>query len=396
MLNRVLLACLAVSSVMISCTTDNDDQGPTADLKKKALTTYADIVYNSYLDAREAGVALKSAVDAFVAAPGQATQDAAKQAWFAARIPYGQTEVYRFYDGPIDNATDGPEPLLNSWPLDEAHIDYVDGDTGAGIINMTADFPDLTVDVLTGANGNPGETDIATGYHAIEFLLWGQDLDAPSALTSGKRPYTDYVVGEGGTASNQARRGTYLKLAAQLLVDDLNLVVTAWKPSAANYRADFLAANPDSSLAKILIGMGSLSGAELSGERMTVALSNGDQEDEHSCFSDNTNLDIVLNDQGISNVFNGNYEKSNGSKVTGTGLYEVVKAADAALADKLQGQLATSLGDAKLIDRPFDNAISLANTAGRAKVKTTIDALKAQTTTISDAAKALGITLTLE
>jgi putative iron-regulated protein len=390
------MACLAASSLMISCTTDSDDSASNADLKKSALTTYADIVYNSYVDARDAGVKLKTAVDAFVAAPSQATQDAAKAAWKEARIPYGQTEVYRFYNGPIDNEEDGPEGLLNSWPLDEVHIDYVEGDSNSGIINMPDEYGEITKETISEANGNPGETDIATGYHAIEFLLWGQDLDSPDKKTSGKRPYTDYVTGEGGTASNQARRGTYLKAAAELLVDNLNQVVDAWKPNASNYRADFLAANPDSSLAKILIGMGSLSGGELSGERMTVAMSNGDQEDEHSCFSDNTHIDIIMNDMGISNVYNGTYEKTDGSKVTGTSLYDVVKAENATLADKLKTQLAASLDDAKAIEAPFDLSISLGNTAGRAKVQTTIDALKAQTTTIADAAKALGITLNLE
>ncbi|HKP96859.1 MAG TPA: imelysin family protein [Fibrobacteria bacterium] len=381
---------------MISCTNDSDDKGPSADLKKKALTTYADIVYASYVDARDAGVKLQTAIDAFVAAPSQATQDAAKAAWKAARTPYGQTEAYRFYNGPIDDKEDGPEGLMNSWPLDEAHIDYVDGKEGAGIINMTKDFPTITKATLIKANGNPGETDIATGYHAIEFLLWGQDRDDPSAKTAGKRPFTDYVTGEAGTAAHQDRRGAYLKLAAELLVENLNHVVDAWKPDAANYRADFLAANPDVSLAKILVGMGSLSGAELAGERMTVALANGNQEDEHSCFSDNTHNDVILNDQGINNVYNGNYEKTDGSWVKGTSLYEVVKAADPATADKLKGELDASLAKAKAIEPPFDLAISLGNTAGRAEVQATVDALRAQTTTIEGAAKALRLTLALE
>jgi len=388
---------LASTVLLAACISSNDDKkGPSTELKEKALDTYAEIVYASYVDARDAASELKQAVDDFVANPNQDRQDAAKAAWKAARIPYGQTEVYRFYDGPIDNATDGPEPFLNSWPLDEAHIDYVDGDADAGIINKPDDFEEITRELLADQNGNPGETDIATGYHAIEFLLWGQDLDSPSEKTAGKRPYTDYVVGEDGTASNQARRGVYLKLAAELLVDDLNLLVDAWKPGASNYRQDFLADDPDSSLAKILIGMGSLSGGELAGERMTVAMSNGDQEDEHSCFSDNTHMDIILNDQGISNVYNGEYEKTDGDRVTGTGLYEVVKAADEALADKLKNQLAEGLEKANAIEPPFDFAISLGNTEGRAQVKGVIDALKAQTSTIADVAEALGIRLNLE
>jgi putative iron-regulated protein len=393
----VLLAGLTAASLMISCTTSDDDKGgPSADLKAKALETYADIVYNSYRDSRDEAVKLKTLIDVFVAVPSAVSHQAAKDQWKNARVPYGQTEVYRFYDGPIDNATDGPEGFLNSWPLDEAHIDYVEGDSGAGIINMPEDFPDISVDLLLDQNGNPGETDIASGYHAIEFLLWGQDLDDPDAKTAGKRPYTDYVDGANGTAANPDRRGSYLKAAAQLLVDNLEQMVEAWKPNAANYRKDFLAAKADSSLGKILIGMGSLSGAELSGERMTVAMSNGDQEDEHSCFSDNTHMDVILNAQGISNVFNGSYKKSDGAMVTGPSLYDVVKAADAAVADKLKGELADGLAKAKAIEAPFDLAISLGNAEGRAKVQSAIDALKAQTLTIEAAAKALGITLTLE
>jgi putative iron-regulated protein len=390
------VACLSASASMIACNTSDGDKGPSADLKKKALATYADIVYATYVDARDAGADLKAAVDAFVAAPSQATQDAAKAAWKKSRIPYLQTEVYRFYDGPIDNATDGPEGLLNSWPLDEAHIDYVKDDAETGIINMPDTYPDITADVISSANGNPGEADISTGYHAIEFLLWGQDLDTPDKKTAGQRPYTDFVSGTGGTAYNQARRGAYIKAAANLLVDNLDQLVEAWAPDKDNYRKEFLAADPDSSLAKILIGMGSLSGGELSGERMTVAMSNGDQEDEHSCFSDNTHIDIIYDAQGIQNVYLGSYEKADGHWVKGTGLYDVLKVADASLADKLKDQLAASVEKAKAIEAPFDHAISLGNTAGRAKVQADIDALKAQAGTIGDAARAFGITLNLE
>jgi putative iron-regulated protein len=388
---RAYLATAAVAASLAACNTSEEAKGPGAELKRKALANYADIVYANYVDACDAGVKLKVAVDAFVAAPSAEGQAAAKAAWKAARMPYGQSEVYRFYDGPIDNATDGPEPMLNSWPLDEAHIDYIASNAGSGIING---IKPITKASIAAENGNPGETDISSGYHAIEFLLWGQDLDTPDKKTDGKRPYTDYLAD--GTAKNQVRRGDYLKAVAELLVDNLNQLVDAWKPEASNYRKDFLAANPDSSLAKILIGMGSLSGAELAGERMTVAMTNGDQEDEHSCFSDNTHMDVILNDQGISNVFNGEYVKTDGSKVTGPSLYDVAKAADAAVADKLKGELAASLEKAKAIEPPFDLAISLANTEGRKKVQATVDALKAQTLTIEASAKAIGITLNLE
>ena len=62
-----------------------------------------------------------------------------------------------------------------------------------------AAFPEITAEALTAANEEGGETNISTGWHAIEFLLWGQDL---SATGPGARPATDYT-----TAPNAERRG---------------------------------------------------------------------------------------------------------------------------------------------------------------------------------------------
>lgn len=159
--------------------------------------TYAEIVYASYVDSLTTAQTLRAALDAFIANPSEATHQAAKLAWLAAQEPYGQTEVYRFYGGPIDGE-DGPEALLNSWPLDEAFIDYVEGAPNAGIINHSEQYPEITQELLVELNQVDSEESVTTGYHAIEFLLWGQDFndDGP-----GDRPYTDYI--KGGTLPTQ-------------------------------------------------------------------------------------------------------------------------------------------------------------------------------------------------
>lgn len=371
-------AVLSLSVLAFGC--GGDDGGN--DMAEVA-ETYATNVYASYSDTLAKAQALQTAVDAFLASPSESTLTAARQAWIDARVPYGQTEVYRFYDGPIDNPEDGPEGELNAWPLDEAYIDYVEGMPQAGIINDTTAFPTITVDMIKEQNENGGEANISAGYHAIEFLLWGQDLSADGP---GARPYTDYV--DAGTAENQERRRTYLKLVTQLLVDDLAWVTDQWKPDADNYRADFVAGGK-ASIQKILLGMGSLSGAELSGERMTVALDNRDQEDEHSCFSDNTHNDLYANALGIQNVYLGTYGDNDGP-----GIEDLVRAKDAALADKLKSQIAASVAAIQAIPAPFDQAIM--NDAGRALVTTAIQDLQTQTETTVEAATALGITINLE
>ena len=232
-----------------------------------AVSQYAAIVDASYGDSHSTAIQLNDSLKALIMSPSEMTLLAAQDAWLKSREPYLQTEVYRFYDGPIDNPTDGPEGLINAWPLDENYIDYVSDDESAGIINGTGTIDAAT---LEGLNEQGGEANIATGYHAIEFLLWGQDLNDNGP---GQRPYTDYVTDGTGTAANQDRRGQYLIVVGDMLVDHLATVHNAWLPSA-EYRTSFVA---DERIAfeKILTGMIILSGFETGGERLQAALDSG-------------------------------------------------------------------------------------------------------------------------
>ena len=355
-------------------------------LKQEALTTYADIVYASYQDSLALAVELQAALEAFVADPSEATHQAAKDAWLAANEPYGQTEAYRFYGGPIDDA-DGPEGLLNAWPLDEAYVDYVEGDEDAGIINNVDEYPELTQDLLVSLNETGAEENISTGYHAIEFLLWGQDFYEDS---NGQRSYTDYVADS--DTPNAERRGTYLLLVADQLVRNLEEMVVAWDPSAAdNYRAQFLAMEPDAAIEMVLTGLGVLSKSELAGERMFTALDNRDQEDEHSCFSDNTHRDLITNDQGIANVYRGAYTRLDGTEVTGTSLSDVVEAVDPELNAQMLDLLDQSLAQVNDIYVPFDQAIVLPDE--RDKVLEAVFTLQDQGDKIAEVASALGLTI---
>lgn len=374
-----------------SCTTDEGDDGDaniealTADEVAPIADNYATMIAVNYAEARASAQALRDAIDDLVATPDDATLNAAREAWLAAREPYGQTEVYRFYDGPIDNPDDGPEGRLNAWPMDEAYVDYVEGMPDAGIINDLAAYPSIDAALIASLNEQGGETNIAAGYHAIEFLLWGQDVDPAGP---GARPASDYDASGAGTASNQDRRAAYLQAAAQLLIDDLDRLVVAWDPAASgNYRAEFLAAAPEEIVRRMLLGMGSLSGAELAGERMSVALDTQDQEDEHSCFSDNTHRDILNNATGIQNVYEGRY-----GTLDGPGIYDLVAERDQALADRLRDELQASVDLALAIPAPFDRAI----VEHRDAVEATVEALRTQADSIVEAAALFDIALALE
>ncbi|MDB5536722.1 MAG: peptidase, partial [Devosia sp.] len=169
------------------------------------LTNYANIAEAGYGDALSTAKALETAVDGLIATPSEATLQAARDAWKAARIPYQQTEAFRFGNPIVDDW----EGKVNAWPLDEGLIDYVDAGYGtesdsnplyvANIIanpkimvdgaeiDATEITPELLQDKLQEAAGV--ESNVATGYHAIEFLLWGQDLHG-TGPGAGERPFT--------------------------------------------------------------------------------------------------------------------------------------------------------------------------------------------------------------
>ncbi|MDD9936308.1 MAG: iron-regulated protein [Myxococcales bacterium] len=365
---------------------DGDVESHPDDPVAETVATYSRIVLASYEDSLDAAVAMDLAIDAFLANPTEDTLDAAKQAWLDAREPYLQTEVYRFYEGPIDNEEDGPEGLLNAWPLDEHFIDYVDGDDSAGIIND----PEQTIDAesLEGLNEHGGEKNIATGFHAIEFLLWGQDGDDAGP---GARPATDFV--DGGSADNQERRRQYLEVVSDLLITHLQQLVDAWAEDENNYRAELEALEPAQALERILTGMIVLSGFETGGERLQTALDTADQEDEHSCFSDNTHRDMVQDVRGIQNVYLGSYERIDGSTVSGTGVIDVVAALDEDLAEKVEARIAESLSLAEELVPPFDQEIALDNAQGRTRVEALVESLLLQEEDLFDIFSAFGLSV---
>lgn len=360
-IKNLFLSAIAVV-VFTSCSDDNNDNPPENQVtKRQVIENYANIVLQSYKDALTDAQALETSINTFLTTPNEANFVKAKEIWLQARESYGPTEAYRFANGPIDIDDDAPEGLLNSWPLDENYIDYVVGASNSGIINNPTMYPTIDKATLLGLN-QPGnqEANVAVGYHAIEFLLWGQDVTAPSEKKAGQRAYTDYT-----TATNADRRGAYLKVCADLLTDHLQLLVTAWEGS---YKTTFLALPEDTALKNMFAAISILTKGELSGERMFVAYDNQDQEDEHSCFSDNTHRDIRLNLAGIVNVYKGKY-----GSISGASLSNLVSQANATVGTEVLTAVSNAENAVNATATPFDFAIS--DATERAKVLTAINAL---------------------
>lgn len=349
-----------------------------SDAEKAVVLGYSNLAYSLYSEAVAATKILETSVQRFVAQPDDERLEDARKCWVAARRAYGMTEVFRFSEGPIDNTTDGVESLVNAWPIDEAYIDSVVGNPTAGIINDPERFPRIDAAVLALANERGGEANVSVGWHAIEFLLYGQDFDP---LGPGKRSAEDFRTGQ----RSGGRRALYLTTITALLVEHLTRVQVAWAPDRPNHRLDF-ESKTRSALLAMLTGVVVLTGFEMAGERLAVPFETRDQEQEHSCFSDTTDQDLIANQRGILMVLEG--APARGAP---HGLLNVVSAADPKLADALRGRATAALAALQAIPRPFDNAITSPEGApARVALLSAIEALEAQAELASAAGVALG------
>lgn len=372
-----------------ACGSSSSSKTPDPQQTNAVLTNYATNLYQMYADAVTDEQTFSATVEAFLANPSEPALTAARTAWLASRASYMLTEGARFYDGPIDIAPPNHEAALNSWPLDEAYVDYTTDSTGAiddttGIINNPTVLATIDVDGIDSLNAQGGDDNISDGYHAIEFLLWGQALQP---IGPGQRPATDYMAG--GPRPNVDRRTAYLRAAIQGVIAHLTAVRDQWAP-AATYRTGFIAGGKDS-VALALTGLGKLSKGELAGERINAPYASKSRRDQHDCFSSDTLTDYNRDALGIQAMYLGNYGTNDGP-----GFDTLVAIADATVDQMVQTQVAMSVADMAAIPPPFESAILGDDTApGRVAIRATVTSLRAQGDLFADAAAALGLQIVI-
>ncbi len=375
---------------------------------REVLSHYAAIAHAVYEDSLTAARDLQQAVNRLIAAPTERTLSAARAAWKAARVPYQQSEVYRFGNAVVDDW----EGKVNAWPLDEGLIDYVAASYGAEadenpgyranvIASPSLTFSGRTIDARRITKRLLAETlhelggveaNVATGYHAVEFLLWGQDLNG-TGPGAGARPASDFDP-TNCSWGNCDRRAAYLRAATDLLVEDLAWMAAQWAPGG-DARKGLIDGNVKQGLAAIVTGMGSLSYGELAGERMKLGLMLHDPEEEHDCFSDNTHYAHYYDALGIRNVYLGEYRRIDGTVLKGPSLSSLAAAASADVDENLRGRLDATMAAMDEIVKAaeggeaYDQMIGAGNPAGNARVQAAIDALTAQTRAIEKAVAAL-------
>jgi putative iron-regulated protein len=376
------------------------------------IVHYADLAEAMYGDSLSGARNLQTSVDAFLAHPTGQTLTAARGAWKAARVSYLQTEGFRF----ANNVVDDWEPRVNAWPLDEGLIDYVAPSYGT----QSDQNPLYTLNIIANTKLRVGakvidaskidgalllqlgeaegvQTNVSTGFHAIEFLLWGQNLEGANG-GAGERPASDYDLAA-CSHGNCVRRAAYLKTAISLLVDDLAEMTADWRPGG-KARAELMSKGPDGGLAEILTGLGSLTFGEMAGERMKLGLMLHDPEEQQDCFSNNTHNSHYYDEIGIGELWRGHYVRTNGSPVGGAALRDYVATLDPSAAKRVDDRIDEALAQIRKMKDAADSGhmaysqmIAAGNAQGNQMVQDAMDSLVAQTRAIENVATLLHLTV---
>ena len=350
---------------LISCASKSVPTNPQTTVEENqynlVLKTHADLALELWTATLNDSLILKEQIELFIKDPNENNLIQAQNSWIVARKSYSKTEALRFQNGPIDHAEQGVESRLNAWPLDELYIEG--NELQKGLID--SENLELTKELLVDKNEALGEESISLGYHAIEFLLWGVDesKDGP-----GQRSPQDFS--EGKLAQ---RRSQYLTLAIDQLCADLDTVKKAWQSDSSHLET--WGNNPQQQLTGIFNGLIILAGDEMAGERMAVAYETQDQEDEQSCFSDNTLNDFKSNLIGMEQIWS-------------TSLSPLF-ADDSETQKNINEEFKKTSDQLNKISDPFDQAI--VTPEDRVEIELTITQLQHLSTSIGRAAQSLGL-----
>lgn len=420
-MRRLVLVLLVACVVLSAC--------QPAQLKferqiKTTLERQADMAYVVYQDAWTLSKRLSSIIRLFVEEPTVSHMVAARKAWLNARETYLLTRVYQTAINSLEQDAKQEDiqqvyTRIEGWPIKEAAIDYVandiDGDVGFPLVlggkpfNLIAAeeaLPALNSTVLEELQNK--QEQVLTGFHVIEFLLWGQDLNQDLTAnpirdaSPGQRSLADYFsVQEQGLCRSGdkvvaftvcQRRAELLVAVADLLVDDLYNIMSAWEPEQGVFH-NALNAQPQSGLLALLDGFAE----QLQQTTRLVEPLNASQEWEESDFSDNTHRDIVLPIKGLENVYRGSYKQLNSEIFEVEGLQKLIYSLQQAeLAGRFEQQLQDTAGALLMFDilansgTPFDMQIQTAHgqeniTAAKQSLTSTGEILREMRATFANA-----------
>lgn len=413
--NRFALILLLAVPVLFGCSVK-----PSESEKRAVLGAYREQAYRVYDDAYQSAKLMYERIDALVQNPSNETLLAARQAWQAARVPYSQTEALRFGHWFVDEW----EARVNSWPIDEGFIDYVDDGYLASETNAWARANIIGSDSIAVAGREVPlnyivfkqlqmlesvadvEAVIVTGYHALEFMLWGQDRHG-NGRGAGERPWTDFSLSactDGAVAAVSEKpcrkRGEFVRTVAILLMRHLQEMREHWGAGEGTPGTRLVQGDVDIGLMRILFGLSAMSAEELAGERMQVALLTHAPEEEQDCFSDDTHNSLWYNAKGIENFYYGRYGGRSAFSAPERSLSALAKRYYPDIAQELEQAFSQTREAMQRIREQgesgqqfVDQLIARENTTGNALIQAAIDRLQEQARLLNRLADTLGVEL---
>lgn len=320
---RAALLMMALTATMAGCSPDDGPEtstGPSPEVQAVLDHVGDDVIVATYADFDREAAALASACRRLDAAPSDSLLAAARVRWHAARIPWEQAEAFTF--GPVTFAN--LDLALDSWPLNTVDIDATLAGTDAITPESVAALDPTT-----------------RGFHAAEYLLWGEDGHRHAAdMTLRER---DYLV---AVAEIMARDAARVHAVWSGTNGYAALLQTAGEPGNTAY------ASTDDAVYELLMGVLFIT-EEVAAEKIQVTLQSGTDRFAESRYSRSSKADIENNLQSVSNMYEGTFGDQQGP-----GLSRLVAARDPALDARFRAELASARAAVAAIPGPLEDAVT--------------------------------------
>lgn len=191
---------------------------------------------------------------------------------------------------------------FNSFLINPAYIDATSYDNSSGIILNTAAYPTITIQTIQNANYiGSSPNNISKGIHALEFLLWGNDLNPTGPGDGGPNPF------DPNSSANYLRRKAYLLGLITLLKNDLD------EMNYSEFKDNVNAKDPKESLAYLLKGIHDFIRYDIAEKSIKKPIDLLDPLYEESQFSDNSTEDIKNKILSIRNyIYGSQFTATNG------------------------------------------------------------------------------------
>lgn len=346
-------ALFALSLGTLACDTGGGGETSTGFDDQAVVVDYVDhVIVPTYTLLATRAEGLSAAVEALAAGPDADTLAAARQAWIDTRSPWEQSEAFLF--GPVDS--NGYDPALDTWPLNEADLNAVLAGTDALTVDFVESLPESQ-----------------KGFHTVEYLIFGVDnAKTPDAFTARELQYLDAATAEMARIAGLLAKSWTTSLDGRRPYAEV--FRTAGEPGNTAYPSLGAAGQ------EIVQGMiGILD--EVANGKIAEPYDNHDPRLVESQFSFNSQVDFQDNVRGVRRAWLGLGPEE--SSPAGASLSAFVARRDPALAARVTAELDAGVAAIAAIPVPFRDAIT--DDAASGRIEAAQAALrKAQTTIESE------------